>query len=40
LGKDAFILIVPTIAIVAGVFLQKKNKIKIAKTNPDEELIN
>lgn len=40
LGKDAFILIVPTIAIVTGVFLQKKNLIKINKTNSDEELIS
>jgi hypothetical protein len=32
LGKDVFILIVPTIAIVAGVFLQKKNLIKEKKT--------
>jgi len=32
LGKDAFILIVPTIAIVAGVFLQKRNLIKEKKT--------
>lgn len=36
LGKDVFILIVPTIAIVAGVFLQKKNLIKANKTQPEK----
>lgn len=32
LGKDAFILLVPAITVVIGVFLQKKNLIKTNKT--------